>query len=229
LANVIIDGIIKAFQLILSLDPTVYSIVFRSIYISGLATAMATLWSLPIAVVLGLKKFPGRRFIRASFNAFLGIPTVVLGLMLFLLFSRSGPLGMFQLLFTPLGISIGQAILITPIIVSFITSSIEAINMELRDLARTLGATEIQASTAILREATGGVMLSVVAAFNRAFAELGVAMMVGGNIHNLTRVLTTTIGLETARGEIALSIALGVILLSIVYALSVIINCLRRN
>lgn len=229
MANVIIDGIIKAFQLILSLDPTVYSIVFRSIYISGLATAMATLWSLPIAVVLGLKKFPGRRFIRASFNAFLGIPTVVLGLMLFLLFSRSGPLGMFQLLFTPLGISIGQAILITPIIVSFITSSIEAINMELRDLARTLGATEIQASTAILREATGGVMLSVVAAFNRAFAELGVAMMVGGNIHNLTRVLTTTIGLETARGEIALSIALGVILLSIVYALSVIINCLRRN
>jgi tungstate transport system permease protein len=229
LENVIIDGIIKAFQLISSLDPTVYSIVFRSIYISGLATAMATLWSLPIAVVLGLKKFSGRRFIRASFNAFLGIPTVVLGLMLFLLFSRSGPLGMFQLLFTPLGISIGQAVLITPIIVSFITSSIEAIDMELRDLARTLGATEIQASTAILREATGGVMLSIVAAFNRAFAELGVAMMVGGNIHNLTRVLTTTVGLETARGEIALSIALGLILLSIVYALSVIINYLGRN
>jgi tungstate transport system permease protein len=136
---------------------------------------------------------------------------------------------MFQLLFTPLGISIGQAILITPIIVSFITSAIGAVDVELRDLARTLGSTEIQASTAILKEATEGVTLAVIAGFNRAFAELGVAMMVGGNIHNLTRVLTTSIALETARGEIALSIALGLILFSTVYTLSVIINYMRRK
>jgi tungstate transport system permease protein len=229
LTDAIIDGLIKALQLIFSFDPTLYSIVFRSLYVSGLATAMATLWGLPIAIVLGLKNFMGRRFIKASFNAFLGIPTVVLGLLLFLLFSRSGPLGMFQLLFTPLGISIGQAILITPIIVSFITSAIGAVDMELRDLARTLGSTEIQASTAILKEATEGVTLAVIAGFNRAFAELGVAMMVGGNIHNLTRVLTTSIALETARGEIALSIALGLILFSTVYTLSVIINYMRRK
>jgi tungstate transport system permease protein len=229
LTNEIIDGIIKAFQLLFSFDPTLYSIVFRSLYVSGLATAMATLWSLPIAVVLGLKKIPGKRFIRASFNAFLGIPTVVLGLILFLLLSRSGPLGMFGLLFTPLAISIGQAILITPIIVSFITSAIESIDLELRDLARTLGSTEIQASTAILQEAAGGVTLAIIAAFNRAFSELGVAMMLGGNIHGLTRLLTTAIALETARGEIAFSIALGVILVSIVYALSIILNYLRRS
>lgn len=190
---------------------------------------MATLWSLPIAVVLGLKNIPGKRFIRASFNAFLGIPTVVLGLVLFLLLSRSGPLGMFGLLFTPLAISIGQAILITPIIVSFITSAIESINLELRDLARTLGSTEVQASTAILREASGGVTLAIIAGFNRAFAELGVAMMLGGNIHGLTRILTTAIALETARGEIEFSIALGIILVSIVYALSIILNYLRRS
>ena len=229
MTDAIIDGVIKALQLIFSFDPTLYSIVFRSLYVSGLATAMATLWGLPIAIVLGLKNFMGRRFIKASFNAFLGIPTVVLGLLLFLLFSRSGPLGMFQLLFTPLGISIGQAILITPIIVSFITSAIGAVDMELRDLARTLGSTEIQASTAILKEATEGVTLAVIAGFNRAFAELGVAMMIGGNIHNLTRVLTTSIALETARGEIALSIALGLILFSTVYTLSVIINYIRRK
>jgi tungstate transport system permease protein len=229
LTNEIIDGIIKAFQLLFSFDPTLYSIVFRSLYVSGLATAMATLWSLPIAVVLGLKKIPGKRFIRASFNAFLGIPTVVLGLILFLLLSRSGPLGMFGLLFTPLAISIGQAILITPIIVSFITSAIESIDLELRDLARTLGSTEIQASTAILQEAAGGVTLAIIAAFSRAFSELGVAMMLGGNIHGLTRLLTTAIALETARGEIAFSIALGVILVSIVYALSIILNYLRRS
>jgi len=229
LTSTIADGIIKALQLLLSLDPTLYSIVLRSLYISGLATAMATLWSLPIAVVLGLKNIPGKRFIRASFNAFLGIPTVVLGLVLFLLLSRSGPLGMFGLLFTPLVISIGQAILITPIIVSFITSAIESINLELRDLARTLGSTEVQASTAILREASGGVTLAIIAGFNRAFAELGVAMMLGGNIHGLTRILTTAIALETARGEIAFSIALGIILVSIVYALSIILNYLRRS
>lgn len=229
MTNEIIDGIIKAFQLLFSFDPTLYSIVFRSLYVSGLATAMATLWSLPFAVVLGLKKIPGKRFIRASFNAFLGIPTVVLGLILFLLLSRSGPLGMFGLLFTPLAISIGQAILITPIIVSFMTSAIESIDLELRDLARTLGSTEIQASTAILQEAAGGVTLAIIAAFNRAFSELGVAMMLGGNIHGLTRLLTTAIALETARGEIAFSIALGVILVSIIYALSIILNYLRRS
>jgi tungstate transport system permease protein len=229
LTNEIIDGIVKAFQLLFSLDPTLFNIVFRSIYVSGLATIMATLWSLPIATFLGLKNIPGKRFIRASFNAFLGIPTVVLGLILFLLFSRSGPLGMFGLLFSPLAISIGQAILITPIIVSFIISAIESVDLELRDLARTLGSTEIQATIAVLKEASGGVSLAIIAAFNRAFAELGVAMMLGGNIYGLTRLLTTTIALETARGEIAFSIALGLILVSIVYVLSIILNYLRRN
>jgi tungstate transport system permease protein len=225
----IVDGIIQAFQLLFSLDSTIYRIVFRSLYISGLAVVMATFWSLPIAAILGLKNFRAKRLVRGTFNAFIGFPTVVLGLMLFLLFSRSGPLGTFGLLFTPLMISIGQAILITPILVSFITSAIEAIDMDLRDLARTLGSTEIQASIAILREASGGVILAVLAAFNRAFAELGVAMMVGGNIYGRTRLLTTAIALETNRGEIAFSIALGVILLAIVYTLNIATNYLRRH
>ncbi|MCJ7613304.1 ABC transporter permease [Candidatus Bathyarchaeota archaeon] len=229
MTNPIIDGIIQAFQLLFSLDPAIYSIVFRSLYVSGLAVAMATLWSLPIATILGLKNFRGKRFIKGSFNAFIGFPTVVLGLILFLMFSRSGPLGTFQLLYTPLIISIGQAILITPILVSFITSAVESIDMDIRELARTLGSTEIQASVAILREASGGVILAVLAAFNRAFAELGVAMMVGGNIYGKTRVLTTAIALETNRGEIAFSIALGVILLAIVYTLNIAINYLRRR
>jgi tungstate transport system permease protein len=225
----IVDGIIQAFQLLFSLDPEIYGIVFRSLYVSGLAIAMATLWSLPIAAVLGLKNFRGKRFIRGSFNAFIGFPTVVLGLMLYLMFSRSGPLGGFGLLYTPLMISIGQAILITPILVSFITSAVESIDLDIRDLARTLGSTEIQASVAILREASGGVILAVLAAFNRAFAELGVAMMIGGNIPGLTRVLTTAIALETNRGEIPFSIALGVILLAIVYTLNITISYLRRR
>ncbi len=227
--HVIIEGIIQAFYLIFTLDPIVFRITLRSLYVSGLAIAMAASWGIPISLILGLKNFPGRRFIRGSFNAFLGVPTVVLGLVLFLIFSRSGPLGIFHLLFTTIVISIGQAILITPIIVSFTTSAIESTDIELKDLARTLGSTDFQASTAILKEATSGVALALVASFNRAFAELGVAMMLGGNIHGRTRVLTTAIALETARGDIAFSIALGVILLSIVYSLSIAINYLKRS
>jgi tungstate transport system permease protein len=225
----ILEGVIKAFQLIFSLDPEVYEIVGLSLYVSALAVFMATVWSLPIASVLGLKKFRGRKFVRGSFNAFIGFPTVVLGLVLFLLFSRKGPIGFLGLLYSPLMISIGQAILITPIIVSFITSAIESIDMDLRDLARTLGSNEFEATIAILREASGGIILAVLAAFNRAFAELGVAMMVGGNIYGLTRVLTTTIALETNRGEIPLSIALGIILVGIVYILNITISYLRRR
>ena len=225
----IVDGVIKAFQLIFSLDPEVYRITGLSLYVSALAVIMATLWSIPIASILGLKSFRGRKFIRGSFSAFIGIPTVVLGLVFYLLFSRSGPLGFFGLLHTPLLISIGQAILITPILISFITSAIEAIDIDIRDLARTLGSTEIQASLSILREASGGVILAILAGFNRAFAELGVAMMLGGNIYGRTRVLTTAIALETGRADIAQSIALGVILVGIVYVLNITISYLRKR
>lgn len=225
----IVDGVIKAFELIFSLDPAVYRITGLSLYVSALAVALSTLWSIPIATILGLKNFKGKRFIRGSFSAFIGIPTVVLGLIFYLLFSRNGPLGYFGLLYTPLLISLAQAVLITPILISFITSAIEAIDMDLRDLARTLGSTEIQASLSILKEASGGVILAILAGFNRAFAELGIAMMVGGNIYNRTRVLTTTIALETGKGEIPLSIALGVILVGIVYILNITISYLRKR
>jgi tungstate transport system permease protein len=225
----IIDGIIKAFHLLFSFDPEIYNIVFRSLYVSGLATVMATLWSIPIAVLIGMKTFRGKRFVKASFNAFLGMPTVVLGLILYLLIKRQGPFGIFGLLYTPLAMSIGQAILMTPIIVSFTITAIESIDFDIRDLARTLGSTELQASSAILREAIWGVALAVVAGFNRAFAELGVAMMLGGNVPGRTRVLTTAIALEVNKAEIEFSIALGVILVLIVFTVSIILNYLRRR
>ena len=225
----LIDGIVKAFQLLISFDPDVYEIVFRSLYVSGLATAMATVWSIPIALLIAMKTFRGKRFVKGSFNAFLGMPTVVLGLILYLLIKRQGPLGMFGLLYTPLAMSIGQAILMTPIIVSFTTSAIEAIDFDIRDLSRTLGATELQTSIAILREAIWGVGLAVIAGFNRAFAELGVAMMLGGNAPGRTRVLTTAIALEVNKAEIPFSIALGVILVLIVFTISITLNYLKRR
>jgi len=200
----------------------------RSLQVSGFATLLACLWSLPAATILGLTNFRGKRLARGFFSAFIGVPTVALGLVLYMLFSRSGPLGVFGLLYTPLAISLGQAVLITPIIVTFAASALESVDPELRDLARTLGASEMQTSLAIIREASFSVLLSVVAAFNRAIAELGIALMLGGNIRYVTRVLTTSIALETARGEIAFSLALAIVLLGIVYSVSLALNLLRK-
>ncbi len=223
------EGLIKAIELLVSGDPAVISITLRSIYVSGTATILASLWSIPLGVTLGIKSFRGRKVAKGVFNALLGIPTVALGLLLYLMFSRSGPLGVFQLLYTTTVITIGQAILITPILVSFTVSSVESVDPEISSLAKTLGASDIQASFAVLREAVSGVGLAAVASFNRAVAELGIALMLGGNIRGLTRVLTTSIALETGRGEIALGIALVIILLLVVFILSLAVNLISRG
>lgn len=228
----ILDGIIKAFQLIFSGDPTLYGIVYRSLFFSGVATILAVLWALPIAMLLGLKEFPGKSLVKGFFTAMIGMPTVVLGLVLFLIFSRAGPLGFLGLLYTPGAIMLGEAILITPLIVSIATNAIESVDPEMVNLAKTLGASESQASVTVLREAVNGVLFSNVAGFNRAIAELGVALMVGGNIvgagAHSTDVLTTSISTLTARGDFATAIALGVILIIIVFGINLIVY-LARN
>lgn len=225
----IIEAIIQAIGLILSGDQEIFSITLRSIFISGFATLLSCLWGLPMAILISLSSFPGKRLVRGFFNAMLGIPTVALGLFLYLLLSKSGPLGIFRLLYTPLGISIGQAVLITPILVSFTCSSLESTDIEIRDLAKTLGASGLQTNFAIVQEAIWGITLSIMASFSRAFAELGIAMMIGGNIRYVTRVLTTSIALETARGEIAFSIALAIILMLVVFSVTFLLNYLRRS
>jgi tungstate transport system permease protein len=224
-----VEAFRQAMELILKGDPEVISVTVRSLHVSGLATLMACAWGLPLAFVLGISSFPGKRVIRGVFNALLGVPTVALGLILYLTLSKSGPLGLFHLLYTPFGMSIGQSILITPIVVSFTSNAVESIDLDLRDLARTLGASNLQTSFAVLREAKSGVLLAVIASFNRSVAELGIAMMIGGNIRYVTRLLTTAIALETARGETALSISLAIILMTIVFSISIIINVLRRS
>jgi len=229
LLGTILDAIQQALILILSGDQEVLAVTLRSISTSVLATSLSCIWGLPIAITMGLFSFRGKNLIRSLFNALLGIPTVALGLILYLLFSKSGPLGIFQLLYTPLGISIGQSVLITPILVSFASSAVESTDVEIKDLARTLGASDIQTGSIVIREALWGITLAVIASFNRAFAELGIAMMIGGNIRYVTRVLTTSIALETARGEIAFSIALAIILMAIVFAITGAINLLRKD
>ncbi len=225
----ILEGLRSALELIISRDPIVLGIALRSVYVSGMATLLASLWSLPVGMFIGVKTFRGKRITKGFFNAMLGMPTVALGLILYLFFSKTGPLGFLHLLYSSRGIIVGQAILITPIMVSFTISAIESIEPEIMELAMTLGASEIYASITVLREALSGVVLSIIASFNRAIAELGIALMVGGNIRGITRVLTTAIALETTRGEIVLGIALAMILLFVVFSLSLTINLIQRG
>jgi tungstate transport system permease protein len=190
---------------------------------------MASIVGLPLGTLIGLKQFPGRKLIKTLFSTLIGMPTVALALILYLFLSKSGPLGSLQLLYTIQGISLGQALLILPIIVSFSASAIEAQDTRLRDLARTLGASELDTVLTVLQESSNGIILALVAAFNRAFAELGLAMMLGANIRYLTRVLTTTIALQSAMGDITLSLALSIILISVVFTLNALVNILRRE
>ena len=226
----IVEGVKSALELIS--EPVVIEITLSSIKVSGMAVLISALWALPVGVVIGMFDFRGKRLIKGFFNGLIGIPTVVLGLILYLILSPKGPFGFLGLLYTEMGISIGQSILISPIIVSIVSSSVEMVGREIRDLVLTLGGGRIDLLFSIAREALGGVILGIVSAFNRAIAELGIALMVGGNVFVKgsalnTRVLTTAIQMYTARGEIELAIALGVILLGIVMVISLISNLLQ--
>jgi tungstate transport system permease protein len=227
--NEILDGIARAFQLIFSGDPTVYGIVFRSLFFSGVAAILAVLWATPIAMLLGLKDFRGKTIIKGLFTTLIGLPTVALGLFLWLILKKpEGPLGFLGLLYSPGAIILGEALLVTPLIVSIATNAIEAVDPEMINLAKTLGASESQASIAVLKEALNGIIFSDVAGFNRAIAELGVALMVGGNLAGLTDVLTTEISTLNARADFSLAIALAIILLGIVFGINLIIVVARN-
>lgn len=223
------EGIVKAFQLIFSGDPTVYGAVYRSLLFSGVAAILAVLWATPIAMLLGLKDFPGKSIIKGFFTTMIGLPTVALGLFLWLILRKDvGPLGFLGLLYTPGAIIIGEALLVTPLIVSIATNAIEAVDPEMMNLAKTLGASESQASIAVFKEAINGIIFADVAGFNRAIAELGVALMVGGNLAGLTDVLTTDISTLTARADFVTAIALAIILLLIVFGINLIIVIARN-
>ena len=165
---------------------------------------------------------------KGVFNALMGVPAVAIGLLFYLFLSRSGPLGGFQLLYTPVAIVLGQSALITPILVSLVAATVETVDPEIKRLALTLGASETAANLTVLGESMGGILLAISASFNRAIAELGVALMVGGNIRGTTRVFTTVIALETGRGEISMGVALTIVLLGVVGAVNILINFIQR-
>ena len=211
----IIESFSKAFFLILNLDKELIGIIVLSIRVSGTALVVATLFGLPFSALLGFKKFPLRGAVISILNTFMGLPPVVVGLFVYLLLSRSGPLGFLALLYTPAAMIAAQAILAFPIVASLSHSAIISVDPIIRQASMTLGATPVQTSLTVISEARYGIMSAVIAGFGRVIAEVGAILIVGGNIAGYTRVMTTTIALETDKGNFELALALGIILLFI--------------
>src|SRR4030043_1455944 len=216
----IIEGFLKAFSLIYNLNQELLGIIFLSLKVSGIALIISSIIGVPAGTIIGLRKFPGRGFIISLLNTFMGLPPVVVGLFVYLILSRSGPLGFMGLLYTPSAMVTAQTILAFPIVASLSHSAIISVDPIIKQSSMTLGATPFQMTITIIKEARYGIMSAVIAAFGRVMAEVGAILIVGGNIAGYTRVMTTTIALETDKGNFELALALGIILLM----LSLIIN-----
>ncbi len=225
----IIDSFGKAFFLILNLDRELLGIIFLSIKVSGTALVVATLTGLPIGALLGFKKFSLKGLIISILNTFMGLPPVVVGLFVYLLLSRSGPLGFMGLLYSPTAMIIAQTILAFPIVTSLSHSAIVNVDPVIRQAAMTLGATPSQVSFAIVSEARYGIMSGIIAGFGRVMAEVGAILIVGGNIAGYTRVMTTTIALETDKGNFELALALGIILLTISLIINAVLHLVQKK
>ena len=210
----------QAGQLLISLDPRLGEIVALSLRVSLTAVAIAAAFGLPLGALIAVSRFPARRTTIVLLNALMGLPPVVVGLIVYLLLSRAGPLGALGLLFTPTAMVIAQAILITPIIAALSRQVVEDGWREYREQLRSLGETRIGAVTTLLWDLRFSLVTIVLAGFGRAAAEVGAVIIVGGNIDGVTRVMTTTIALETSKGDLPLALGLGIILVSIVIALN---------
>jgi len=223
------DSLLTAFELILGFDREVRMAVWTSLYTSSCSIAIAALLGVPIGLWLGLNRFRGRQLLIALLNTLMALPTVVVGLLLFGLLSRQGPLGPLGLLFTPLAMIAGQTVLAAPIVANLVLAAVTGADQRIINTALTLGASRLQAAIQLLREIRFGVMAAVIAGFGRVIAEVGVAMMLGGNIRNSTRTMTTAIALETSKGEFAFGLALGVILLSVALVVNLFLNSLQQR
>ncbi len=205
----------QTLNLILSLDTDLGEIVLLSLRVSLTAVAIAAAIGLPLGAALALYRFPGRRALIVLTSALMGMPPVVVGLVVYLMLSRAGPLGVFGLLFTPTAMIIAQVVLVLPIVASLTRQHVEDLWQEYAEQLRSLGASKHQALWTLLWDARYSLVTAVLAGFGRASAEVGAVMIVGGNIDHVTRVMTTAIALEVSRGDLALALALGVVLLTL--------------
>ncbi len=225
----LLEAIKQAIRLLMWGDPEVYQITWLSLRISLTATCLASFIGIPFGFLVATKHFWGKQTLITILNTTLALPAVGVGLFLYAFLSRRGPLGSLGLLFTPTAMILGQAVLALPIVTVFTLSAIHGIDQRVRETALTLGASEFRASWTVLVEARFGVMAAVIAAFGRVLAEVGTAIVLGGNIRGYTRVLTTAIALETSKGEFSFALALGLILLLLAFSVNFILQFLQRR
>lgn len=230
----IVEGFLEALRLIVTLDPDVMAIAARSIVISLTATIIASIFAIPLGAAINFGTFPGRKSLINLIQTLYSLPTVIVGLLIFLLISRVGPFGFMRLLFTPTAMIIAQTILILPIMTGLTISALSAVDPVIRDTLRSLGATRLQFLVNVLKEARFAILATVAVGFGRAISEVGAAILVGGNIAassfaSSTRVLTTAISLETSMGNISQSIALGIVLLVIALGVNLAITTVQHR
>ena len=214
------DALITALALLVGLDSKLVEIVLLSLCVSLSAVAIAAILGLPLGAAIAVGRFPGRKTAIVVLNALMGLPPVVVGLLVYLLLSRAGPLGSLGILFTPSAMIGAQAILILPIIAALSRQAIEDAWREYEEQLRSLGARRINSALTLLWDTRFSLLTTILAGFGRAAAEVGAVMIVGGNIDGVTRVMTTTIALETSKGDLPLALGLGVILIAIVIAVN---------
>ena len=218
----------SALQLILGGDPSLYSIVALSLYVSLGAVVLATLVGLPFGAFLALTRFPGRGFVVVVVNAFMGLPPVVVGLAVYLLLSRSGPLGFLGILFTPRAMILAQALLVMPIIAALARQTIEDLWLEYRDELTALRVSPAWRVGTLIWDARFSLVTALLAGFGRAAAEVGTVMIVGGNIDGFTRTMTTAIALETSKGDLPLAMGLGLVLITLIIVVNALAWGARR-
>ncbi|AFC98985.1 ABC-type tungstate transport system, periplasmic component [Methanocella conradii HZ254] len=225
--GVIIDGFIQAMLLIVSLDPEIIDIASLSLKVSGASTLLASAMGIPLGAFIALNEFPLKRLLKNIIYTLMGLPPVVAGLLVFLMVSRAGPLGTYGLLFTPTAMVIAQVLLILPIITGLTITATRAVDRAIIDTAISMGAGRLHTALITLNEARQALIVAVLAGFGRAVAEVGAVMIVGGDIRWSTRVLTTSIVLETRMGDYTMAIALGTILLSLSFVINMALNLLQ--
>ena len=218
----------SAISLVLGGDPTLFAIVRLSLIVSLSATLLAALVGLPLGAALALTRFPGRTFTVVVVNAFMGLPPVVVGLAVYLLLSRSGPLGFLGILFTPKAMIVAQALLVLPIIAALARQTIEDLWLEYRDELTAMRVSPAGRVATLLWDARFSLVTTLLAGFGRAAAEVGTVMIVGGNIDGFTRVMTTAIALETSKGDLPLAMGLGLVLIVVIIAINAAAWSVRR-
>ncbi len=218
-----------ALDMIVSGDPVVFSIAFRTLMISVTATVIAALIFIPVGCLIHFNRFRGKRFLVSIIQTLFSVPTVLVGMLVFLLISRAGPLGSLGMLFSPGAIVLGEVLLIAPILTGLTISALSGMGRDVADTALSLGAGQLQMVLKVLSESRYMVLTAVLMGFGRAVSEIGVAIIIGGNISGYTRTLTTAIALGVGKGETSASIALGIILLALAMIVSVTVNTLQHS